>query len=186
MGLFPPYMILVLVLLAAALTAQQRLALASHNAAFPARQIAYQMRVYHQSSVNYKLANGTATGVITSPPPSLSSQFYFTSCADAENVVTFVGGASAGRAWAGGLGAFNNQSVAAELARQSISPPELGLVSQSSRVTGYLGVTTSQAITVPGIGLSTGSNIQTGYGLVALPAGCTVPAGVPAMLTGGL
>ena len=174
---------LAFIFVAAAFTQQQRLVLADHNAPFPPRQIAYLLRVYHQNSLAYKQQNTGVTGVISNPPPSMAAQPFFTSCADAKSVVTFPGGASAAASWVGGLGAYENAAVATEIARQSVQPPELGQVGQSALVAGYAGSTVPQIVPVPGVGLSTGSAIQSGAGQVALPAGCTVPVGRPAIRT---
>ena len=176
MGLLPSLILGALIVTAFAFTAQQRLVLASPAGPMPARQIAYLMRVYHQSSVAYQLSAKGPAGVIANPPSFLTASFYFTSCTDGNSVVTFVGGQSASPQWTGGAGAYQNQSVVRELLRQSLSPPELGPVRQTSQIAG-------QIAPVPGIGLSTGTQIQSGSGLLTLPSGCGVAAGLPAIQT---
>jgi hypothetical protein len=167
MGLLPQLLLGALIVAAFAATLQQRLAIASHNGPLPARQIAYQMRVYHQSSVTYKEANAALSGTIAAPPPSLTPAApiaaFFVSCADAHSVVTTLNQP---------LSAYTNQEIAQEMSRQSVSPPELGGSGKPP-----------QAIGIPGIGLSNGMALQTGLGLTALPAGCAVAAGLPAIVT---
>gem|GEM_PF-5214723 len=150
-------MLAALVLAAFALASQQRLAIASHNGPAPARQIAYLMRSYHSSAVAYKLVHNSATQAIAGP----AGMTGFVSCADAQNVVTTVDQS---------YGAARDEQIVGELLRQSSTPPEFGTAIRAG-------------IGVPGIGLSNGTQIQTGLGVVALPAACAVPAGLPAMLT---
>ena len=173
MALVPQILLGALVLLAFAFTAQQRLAIANHAGPAPERQVAFLMRAYHRSSVAAKTAAPSLTGVLADPSPSMTGAapvaFFFTSCADAHDVVTTLGGASA-TPGADAAGAYQNQSVARELARQSASPPELGL-------------TAPQRTAVPGIGLSTGAAVETAAGALAFPAGCAVKAGLPAIQT---
>jgi hypothetical protein len=162
MGLFPQLLLGALIVVAFAATAQQRLAIASHTGPDPARQIAYLMRVYHRSSVAYKTANSSAAGTIAAPPPSMTAPqpvaTFFTSCADATSVVTTL---------ADSLGAHRNQGIAQELSREAASPS----------------TKPAPAIGIPGIGLSNGTALQTGLGVTALPANCTVAAGLPAIVT---
>ena len=165
MALVPQIMLGALILLAFAFTAQQKLVIANHTGPAPERQIAYLMRAYHQASVSAKAANGGLTGTVANPSPAMSGAgsvaFFFTSCADAKNVVTTLSET---------LNGYQNQSIARELARQSAAPPELGGVAPHS-------------VVIPGVGLSTGNAVQTGVGALALPAGCAVTAGMPAIVT---
>jgi hypothetical protein len=162
MGLLPQLMLCALIVAAFAVTAQQRLAIASHSGPAPARQIAHLMEVYHRSSVAYKEANPAAAGVIAAPPPGMTPPqpvaTFFASCADGHSVVTTL---------TDSLGAYRNQQIARELSRQALDQ-----VGEPAQIIG-----------VPGIGLSTGNAVQTGLGLATLPANCTVAAGLPAVIT---
>jgi hypothetical protein len=173
---------LALALVTGVTTIQQQQTLASPTQPYLPRQIAYEMRVFHRASLSYKGTFTAATGPISNPPPSMVNQFRYSSCADAKSVVTFPGGTGAGAAWAAGLGFYQNNAVATELARQSVSPPELG-INAPARVAGYNGGTVPQVIPVPGVGLSTGTEVQSGAGAISLPAGCAVPAGLPVIVT---
>ena len=171
MGVFQQMIIVGLVLAAAAFTAAQRLQIATPNTPFPARQIAYTMRLTHQAAVAFKIANPSDTGALTVPVPSFLTEFRVAVCASAKNVASYTAG----------LTAAQNRDIVSELLRQSVSPPELGLISASPVVTGYGGAAGPQAVYAPGIGLSDGTNLNTGFGAVT-PA-CSIPAGASVIQT---
>lgn len=173
MGLLPPVILGALLIVAFALSAQQRLALNTHTGPMPARQVAYLMRVYHQSSVSLK---GSPTppplGPLANPPSNLAGQTFYASCADAKSVVTYLIGETL----------YRNEAVAAELARQSVAPPELGKNGSGTTI-GYGGLDAPYAVPVAGIGLSNGAQIVGTADVTILPANCSVPAGAPALQT---
>ena len=182
MGVFQQMIVVGLLFTAASFTAVQRLQIATPNAPFPARQIAYNMRLFHQAAIAFKIANpsdtATAADPLPVPVPSFLTEWRVAACADPKNVATYTVG----------LTAAQNRDIVSELLRQSVSPPELGIISASPAVTGYLGSVTPQAAYDPGIGLSEpapaeagGTVVNTGYGAVT-PA-CSIPAGASVMQT---
>lgn len=175
MGLLPPILLGALLIVAFALSAQQRLALQSHAPPMPARQLAHLLRVYHQSSISYATGSSPPpAGTIADPPPDWdNTSTLFTSCWDGVTVVTSLNG----------LQAAENNAVVQELVRQTIAPPEYGLLTPAPWTVGYGGSGLSQLTPVPGMGLSDGTQIQSGAGAVALAAGCPVPGGTPAIQT---
>jgi|SRR5579859_2650123 len=174
MGLLPQVILGALLIVAFALSAQQRLAIASHTGPMPARQIAYLMRVYHQSSVAYATNVVLPNGTVADPPPEWDvTSTLFKSCWDGISVVTSLNG----------MQTAENNAVAQELVRQSVIPPEYGLLTPVSWAIGYNGSTVSQLARVPGVGLSDGANIQSGAGAIALATGCAVSSGAVAIQT---
>ena len=122
------------------------------------RQIAYNMRLYHRAALSFKAANPAVTGILAVPPPVFLTEWRFISCADSKSVVTY----------GGGFTASQSRDIAAEAARQSVVPPELGLGNWRNG-------------SATGIGLSDGTLINSGFS--GLTPVCTVPSGVAAIQT---
>jgi len=141
------------------------------NLPFPSRQIAYNLRLYHRAALAMKLANPELQGVFTVSVPNFLTDWRFTSCAGANAVVTY----------GSGLNSAQSRDVGSELLRQSVVPPELGLVGNSPHFGNYWGSNGVLTGYAPGIGISDGAFINNGFASIA-PA-CPLPAGVAAMQT---
>jgi hypothetical protein len=182
MGLLPPVILGALLIVAFALSAQQRLGLASHAAPMPARQIAYVMRAHHQGAIGLKQATPGLQTVIDAPPPTMSvGDDLFLSCISGKFVATSVTTMTP-------LPTVKLQSAAAnavvaELARQSILVPELGRTGWTPLATGYNNSPLALTAPAPGVGLSDGTNIHTTAGLIPIPPDCVIPSGAPTLIT---
>lgn len=155
MGLLAPIILGALLIVAFALTSQQKLAIASHTGPMPARQIAYLMRVHHQSAIKQKLANPALDTIVDAAPPTMAiSQDLFNSCLQGKVVAT---------------GIFT-VGVAAPL----LSPAEADAVVAELKLQ-TVGAAISPFISPPGIGL-TGESLSP-----SVP--CPMPAGVPVIIT---
>ena len=141
----------------------QRVALAGFVIPSPARQIAYNMRLFHQAALSLKTANPGASGVLAVVPPSFLTDNRFISCAGNKAVVTY----------GAGLNSAQSRDVSGELLRQSVMPPELGAsnFSPGLKPVGY----------ASGIGLSDGTLVNNGF--ASLTPACAVPAGAAAIQT---
>jgi hypothetical protein len=171
MAIALPLLIVAVGLLAWLQGAAQRAALAGGSAPFPARQIAYNMRLYHRAALAVKLANPGLQGVLAVSAPAFLTDWRFTSCASANAVVTY----------GSGLNSAQSRDVGGELLRQSAVPPELGLVNGSPRFANQVGVNGVLTGYAPGIGISDGMLINNGFASI-VPA-CQLPPGVAAMQT---
>src|SRR5579859_8012727 len=81
MGLLTPVILGALLIVAFALSSQQRLGLASHAGPMPARQIAYLMRAHHQGAISLKQATPGLDTVIDAPPATMTvGDHLFLSC----------------------------------------------------------------------------------------------------------
>jgi hypothetical protein len=158
MGLGLPLFFLALAALVAMQLLTQKANLASLAGPVPARQIAYNLRVFHQAAITYKLANPTVTGVLPVTPPAFLTDWRFTSCASSNAVVTS----------GSGFNLAMSRVLNDELLRQSSAPPELGIAAAPGGFT-------------DGIGLSDGVFINNGFGPIS-PA-CPVPQGSAAIQT---
>jgi len=181
MGLLPPVILGALLIVAFALSSQQRLTIASHTGPVPARQIAYQMRVHHQAAIALKQADpalSTVTDALN------DNDFLFLSCINGNTVATVMmtvtGIPLIPRVM---VGQTEANAVVEELARQSVMAPELGRVGQTAWSAGYDGVAGALITPVVGVGTSDAANIHTTTGLVPLPDSCLAPAGAPVILT---
>lgn len=146
----------------------QKAELAALTGPFPARQIAYNMRLYHQAAIAYKRQNPQADGALPLALPNFLNDWRFVACADANSVVTM----------SQNLGSAENRDLGQELLRQSLLPPELGIISPSAY---FLDGGKIAAGFAAGIGVSDGNMIQNGFGPVT-PA-CAIPAGSAAIQT---
>src|SRR5579871_2296355 len=90
MGLLPSVILGALLIVAFALTAQQRLSIANPTGPLPARQIAYLMRTHHQAAIDQKLANNSleAEGNFAPPTMTVSGDYTFVSCIHDKVVAT--------------------------------------------------------------------------------------------------
>jgi len=182
MGLLPPVILGALLIVAFALSSQQRLAIASHAGPLPARQIAYLMRAHHQGAIWLKQADTALETVIDAPPPTMNvGDYLFLSCISGKVVATSV--TTITPIPVAEMGMAEANAVVVELARQSVVSPELGLLGQTPLAVGYDGNPAALVAPAPGIGLSDGTDIHTGTGLVPVPSGCLIPAGAPTILT---
>ena len=159
MGAALPLLVIALAYLAWLQGIGQNWSLAGHNVPAPARQIAYNMRLYHQAALTLKSANPGLVGVLAVTPPAFLTDGRFVSCAASKSVVTY----------GNGLNSAQSRDVGAELLRQSIAPPELGITASAL------------AGNAAGIGISDGSKINNGFG--SLVPSCVVPLGLAAIQT---
>ena len=174
MGLSTPLLLgaLGLVLLVGAL--QQKADLAPSGGPQPARQIAYNMRLFHQAAINFKIANPAATGSLIVPAPGFLTDWRFVACSNDKTVVTY----------SNGLNTRQNRDLVAELQRQSVLPPELGNISRAPQVSGAPGYAGPVIAFASGIGLADGAVINSGAAAVT-PA-CPLSSGVAALQTQAL
>jgi hypothetical protein len=173
MGAAIPLLVLALAYLAWLQGIGQNLALGRPNGPTPARQIAYNMRLYHQAAVALKSGDTAQTmnGVLAVTPPGFLTDGRFTSCAASKSVVTY----------SNGLNLAQSRDVTAELLRQSVVPPELGGGNTSPLFPAVDGASGPLAGYAAGIGISDGSKINNGFG--SLVPACAVPAGLAAIQT---
>lgn len=170
MGLGLPLFFLALASLVAMQCLTQKANLANLAGPRPARQIAYNLRLYHQASVAYKLANPAATGVLPVIPAGFLTEWRFTSCAGSNSVVTF--GSPFDRAM--------SRSLNDEVLRQSVAPPELGIINGNANATGGLAAGLQRSFSA-GIGLADGVLINNGF--ASFTPVCPVPQGTVAIET---
>jgi hypothetical protein len=181
MGLLPQVILGALLIVAFALSAHQRLAIASHTGPMPARQIAYLMRTHHQAAVNLKQATPSLQTVVDAAPPSMNlDDFVFLSCVAQKSVATFMMTITAGvgpdlavipRLM---ISTAEANAVVEELKRQSVVEPELGSLSQAPWAAGYGGNPAALVAPSPQVGFSDN---------VTLPASCLYAPGVPTIVT---
>lgn len=180
MGLLPPVILGALLIVAFALSSQQRLAIASHAGPMPARQIAYQMRIHHEAAIRLKRAT---PGLITVTDALNDNDDQFVSCIDAKTVSTvmmIVGDATTLMPFVI-VGVSETNAIVQELARQSIIAPELGRVGQTAWSIGYADSPSTLITPVVGIGVADGGDIRTSSGLIPTP--CLAPTGAPVIMT---
>jgi hypothetical protein len=179
MGLLPSIIIGALLIVAFTLSAQQRLDLNSRAGAMPARQIAYLMRAHHQSAVSQKLADPALDTIVNAAPPTMTvaGDYTFLSCIHGKIVMTaaFVIGDAVTIIPFPVFSLAENNEVVTELRRQSVLPPELGLLGRTPWAVGYNGSPAALIASASGIGLSDE--------VVPSPIPCLVPSGVPAIVT---
>ena len=181
MGLLPSVILGALLIVAFALSAQQRLALNPRTGPMPARQLAYLMRAHHQSAVNQKLANTNLDTATDFAPPTMTIVGYYTfvSCVQDNVVATglFIVGDATTLMPLPLLDTAENNAVVAELRRQSVLPPELGLLGGRPWTVGYNASPSALIAPTPGVGLSD----ELAAGPIAMP--CPMPSGVPVIIT---
>jgi hypothetical protein len=147
----------------------------------PARQLAYLMRVYHQAAITVKMADTSLTGPLAVPPSTVNpGEGFFMSCADAKHVVTTLDTIDPTPVLE--LGTAEVSAIVAELTRQSVLPPELGLRGQAPLAIGFRGSPSALLAPAPGVGLTNGTTIFTATGPLPMPA-CLVPGGTAAIVT---
>ncbi len=186
MGLLPPVILGALLIVAFALSSQQRLAIASHTGPMPARQIAYQMRVHHQAAIALKQADPTLSTVTDALN---DNDFLFLSCINGNYVatvmMTVIGIPLIPTRM---INTAEANAVVQELSRQSVLAPELGRIGQTAWATGYDNAPSTLVAPVVGIGLvqfvpSQVAIIHTVDGDLPLPDGCLTPDGAPVIMT---
>jgi len=181
MGLLAPVIIGALLIVAFTLSAQQRLDLNNRTGPMPARQVAYLMRVHHQSAVNQKLADPELDTVVNAAPPTMTitGDYTFLSCIHGKVVVTaaFIIGDALTLMPIPIFSTAENNAIVTELRRQSVLPPEFGLLGHSPWTVGNGGSPTAMITPTSGIGLSD----EIDAGPISLP--CPIPSGVPAIVT---
>lgn len=181
MGLLAPVILGALLIVAFALSAHQRLAIASHTGPMPARQLAYLMRVHHQAAISQKMVTPSLQTVIDAAPPSMNiDDFMFLSCVTQKSVTTFMMTITEG----GGFdlaviprlmtSTANANAVVRELRRQSVVTPELGRLGNTPWAIGYGGNPAALVAPMPQIGMSDS---------VTIPSGCLYAPGVPTIVT---
>jgi len=183
MGLLPPVLLGALLIVAFALSAQQRLAIASHTGPVPARQIAYQMRVHHQAAIALKQAD---PGLTTVTDALNDNDYQFLSCINGNYVATamMTVGDSITLMPMVMVGEAEANAIVEELARQSVIAPELGRTGQAAWSVGYAGSPSTLITPVVGVGMVDGASIRTSSGLIpASFAACPVPTGAPILVT---
>jgi hypothetical protein len=163
-------LICALLLSALAQDARQRLALRSVGVPQPTRQIAYTMRVFHQAAIRAVIAAGGIAGAVIPALPVWLTDQRFAACANGKTVATYTVG----------LSQSENQALAPEALRQSVSPPELGTVAVSDSVVGAGGPAPLAAY-ARGIGQSNGATLSTPSGAVMPP--CVIPEDAVAIVT---
>jgi hypothetical protein len=175
MGLLPPVILGALLIVAFALSSQQRLALAGHNAPLPARQIAYQMRVHHEAAIRLKQADPSLDAFVDALNDNDNQ---FLSCIQDKTVMTvmMIFPSSVPELV---IGPSEVDAVVEELARQSVIAPELGRTGQTAWSNGNGGTLVAP---VAGIGILDFPNIRTATGLMPTPP-CLAPNGAPAIVT---
>ena len=118
MGLLAPIILGALLIIAFALTSQQKLAIASLGGPMPARQIAYLMRVHHQSAIKQQLAAPSPGEEVDLAPPTMAiNENLFVSCLYGKIVATGIFTSGTGAAI---LSPADANAVVAELKRQTI------------------------------------------------------------------
>ena len=183
MGLLPPVILGALLIVAFALSSQQRLTIASHTGPVPARQIAYQMRVHHQAAIALKQAD---PGLSTVTDALNDNDYQFLSCIDGNYVATVMMTVELIPTLM--ISAAEANAVVTELARQSVMAPELGRVGQTAWSIGYNNAPSTLVTPVVGIGLvqfvpSEVATIHTIDGDLPIPDGCLTPNGAPVIMT---
>ena len=158
-----PIVVVALAYLAGLQEVGQNAALARFVIPFPARQIAYNMRLFHQAALSLKSANPSASGVLAVVPPSFLTDNRFIACAGSKAVVTY----------GAGLNSTQSRDVSGELLRQSVMPPELGAPNLAP---GLMPLAYAS-----GMGLSDGTLVNNGF--ASLTPVCAVPAGAAAIQT---
>jgi hypothetical protein len=178
MGLLPQIILGALLIVAFALSAQQRLALNPRTGPMRARQIAYLMRAHHQAAVNAKMADNALTNEGDYAPPTMTTtgDYTFVTCIGAKTVVTglFVIGDDTTLMALPLLGNAENNAVVAELRRQSVLPPELGSLGGKPWAVGYNASPAALIAPTPGVGLA---------GEVPASAPCLPPGEAPVIVT---
>lgn len=175
MGLLAPVILGALLIVAFALSAQQRLAIASHNAPMPARQIAYQMRVHHDAAIRLKQSDPALDTYVDALN---DNDDQFLSCITGKSVATAM------------MTTHNfipvlltspdeANSVTEELARQSLTSPGLQQTAANAWTTRADG---AHLVPVVGIGILNFPNLRTASGLIPAP-NCLFPDGAPTIVT---
>jgi hypothetical protein len=181
MGLLPQVILGALLIVAFALSAQQRLHLNSGTGPMPARQLAYLMRQHHQGAIALKQATPSLQAVIDAPPPTMNiNDFVFLSCIGQKSVATFLmtitqnGGYGLAVIPRLMISTTEANAVVEELRRQTVMAPELGRTGQSPWATGYNGSPAPLIAPSSSVGFADDLN---------LPAGCMSASGVPTIIT---
>jgi len=175
MGLLPPVILGALLIVAFALSAQQRLAIASHDAPMPARQIAYRMRVHHEAAIRLKQADPSLDTYVDALN---DNDYQFLSCIEGKTVTTVMMTISFALPELV-IGPSEVDAVVEELARQSIIAPELGRTGQTAWANGNGGTLVAPTA---GIGILDFPNMRTATGIIPAPP-CLTPDGAPAIVT---
>jgi len=175
MGLLPPVLIGAFLIVAFALSAQQRLTIASHNGPMPARQIAYEMLVHHDAAIRLKQSDPALDTYVDALN---DNDELFLSCIWGKSVATTM---MTTQNFIPQLltGPDQVNRVVEELIRQSVTSPRLeqtGLTAWSIRPDG------THIVPVAGIGILDFPNMRTSSGLVPAP-NCLFPNGAPTIVT---
>jgi hypothetical protein len=187
MGLLPPVILGALLIVAFALTSQQRLAIASHTGPMPARQIAYQMLVHHWAAVRLMQSNPASYAQLELVDALYDNDYQFLSCMQG-NTVTTVMMTVEPMIPTLMISTAEANLVEQELSRQSVIAPELGRIGQTAWSVGYNNASSTQVTPIVGIGLaqfvpSEVGTIHTIDGDLPLPDGCLMPDGAPVIMT---
>lgn len=171
MGIAAPIVLLALTLSVLLAALQNGATFKSSTAQHPERQIAYQMRQFHQASVKAKVGAPATLGMIAPLLPASFTDWRFASCASANSVLTSFAGQSIEL----------DRAVLNELLQQSQLPPEIGFLTHAPQIRVAAAPGSVAIFSPPGIGRSDGAYLRGGASAIALA--CPIPVGMIALQT---